>query len=293
MRRFGFTMLELVFVIVVMGIVGKFGFEFLAQAYNNYIYSSINNSLQAKGEMAVESIASRLQYRIKDSIIARDINHSKFEALAYSQLDRNATVLEWVGADIDGFRGDTKPLWSGVIDLDDSNATLLDTPQTDTISLNNFILVLSHGRSDINNSAIYFLGSDTNIETDYGWDGNTSKIDTQNGAMHPIKSVSGQIDKFQPRDANNTFSGIDVYEYYQLAWTAYAVEHNTTSGDLKLWYDYQPWEGDSYTDGLSSILMQNVDTFRFRAVGSVVKIQVCVKTNLVEDYSLCKEKTVF
>ncbi|MBN2782153.1 MAG: prepilin-type N-terminal cleavage/methylation domain-containing protein, partial [Campylobacterales bacterium] len=86
MQRLAFTMIELIFVIVVMGIVGKFGVEFLAQAYNNYVYASINNSLQAKSEMAVESIASRLQNRIKNSIIARDIDNNLFEALAGAEL---------------------------------------------------------------------------------------------------------------------------------------------------------------------------------------------------------------
>ncbi|MBN2782867.1 MAG: protein containing prepilin-type N- cleavage/methylation domain protein, partial [Campylobacterales bacterium] len=199
----------------------------------------------------------------------------------------------WVGADVDGFRGDTKPYWSGVIDLDDSNATLLDTPETNTTAVNELIYILSNGSSDINDSAIYFLGSDTNIKTGYGWDGNITTINTQNGNMHPINPVSGQIDKLQPASGTSSFSGIDVYEYYQLAWSAYAIEHNATTKDLTLYYDYQPWQGDSYKDGKSSTLMQNVSTFRFKGVGSVVKIQVCVKTNLVEDYSLCKEKTVF
>ncbi|MBD3825184.1 MAG: protein containing prepilin-type N- cleavage/methylation domain protein, partial [Epsilonproteobacteria bacterium] len=43
--RAAFSMIELVFVIVALGIIGKFGVEFLAQAYNNYVYSSINNQL--------------------------------------------------------------------------------------------------------------------------------------------------------------------------------------------------------------------------------------------------------
>ncbi len=297
MRRLGFTMLELIFVIVVMGIIGKFGVEFLAQAYNSYIYSKINNALQAKGEMAVEAVASRLQYRIKDSIIARDViapTPIPFQALAGSTLDRNATVLEWIGSDIEGFRGDMQPYWSGIIDLADSNATLLDSPETNTTALNSLIEALSHSSgTGINNAALYFIGSDTNINTDYGWDGNMTTINLQQGAIHPINAVGGQENKFQPKVGTATFSGIDIYEYYQLAWTAYAVEHNTTSNELKLYYDYQPWENESYTSGKSFLLMQNVDTFRFKAVGSVVKIQVCVYTDLAEDYSLCKEKTVF
>jgi len=121
--------------------------------------------------------------------------------------------------------------------------------------------------------------------------------------MHPIiqSATAGVIDKFIPvRGDNgfvNNFNGVDVYEYYQLAWTAYAVELQA-GGNLVLWYDYQPWRGDDYTDGRNDILMQNVSTFQFKAVGSVVKIQVCVESEIIDgsddgDYSLCKEKTIF
>ena len=69
--RSAFTMIELIFVIVVMGIIGKFGVEFLAQAYKSFIFSNVNNTLHSKSASAVEFIASRLQYRIKDSLIMR------------------------------------------------------------------------------------------------------------------------------------------------------------------------------------------------------------------------------
>ncbi len=44
--------------------------------------------------------------------------------------------------------------------------------------------------------------------------------------------------------------------------------------------------------------MENVSTFRFKSVGSVIKIQVCVKSDIIDGnaaggYSLCKEKTIF
>jgi len=300
MRRYAFSLLELVFVIVIMGIIGKFGVEFLAQAYKGFIFSSVNHTLQANSEMAVENIAAKLQFRIKDSVIARDPGID-FQALASSDLDTNASVLEWVGADIDGFRGDSTPLWSGIIDLRDAdtNATNLVSPETNTTALSTQIGILAHnnGTNDttIADAAIYFIGSDSDINTGYGWDG--VAIDTQTRTMHPI-DVGAGTNQFKPvkgsDGANNSFSGIDVFEYYQLAWTAYAVEHNSTSGDLTLYYDYQPWEGENYSaDGTPTLIMQNVSTFRFKAVGSVVKIQVCVKSDLVEDYSLCKEKTIF
>jgi prepilin-type N-terminal cleavage/methylation domain-containing protein len=312
LRRFGFTMLELIFVIVIMGILGKFGVEFIAQAYRNFIYASVNHNLQVESEMAVEFIASRLQFRIKDSIIARkndgDLNH--FKALGSSDYGSSATVLEWVGSDMEGFRGDLNttpisPNWSAIIDLRDAetNATQLKSPETNTTQVNKLIDILSDSGSDVNDTALYFVGSDSNVRTGYGWDGNA--LTDQNGTMHPVRqsSVAGKEDIFIPINgstgADNNFSGVDVYEYYQLVWSAYAIEHNTTTGDLILHYDYQPWRGEDYLhDGKSQVIMENVSTFRFKAVGSVVKIQVCVKSNIIDGgasggYSLCKEKTVF
>jgi prepilin-type N-terminal cleavage/methylation domain-containing protein len=304
MRRLGFTMIELIFVIVVMGIIGKFGVEFLAQAYKGFIFSNVNHNLQANGEMAVETIAARLQYRIKDSIIKRRDDNNSFLAMGASipaaEDSKDYNILEWVSADIDGFRGDSLPNWSGIIDLDDSNASSLTSPATDTNATNALISALSDGNSGINNAAIYFIGSDTDINTGYGWDGNA--ITTQDNVMHPVTS-DVLFNQLVP-DTVGDFTGVDVYEYYQLAWTAYAVgisdyDDTNNTGTLRLYYDYQPWEGETYllqADGSatkSAIIMKNVSTFQFKSIGSIVKIQVCVNSDLVEDYSLCKEKTIF
>jgi type II secretory pathway pseudopilin PulG len=298
MRRHGFTFIELIFVVIIMGFLGKYGIEFLAQAYNNFIFSNLNNSLQSRSASAVESIASRLQFRIKDSIIARDViapvPDPNYQALASSTFGDDATVLEWVGSDIEGYRGVNSPNWSGVIDLYNAatSSTSLVSPDTNITATSALINVLSYTNSTVNDAAIYFIGSDTNINQ-YGWDG-AALADQNVSSIHPINANVVVNDRFTSGIAGDDFNSTDVYEYYQLAWTAYAVVHNTVNGDLTLYYDYQPWNGQDYlTDGKTALLMENVSTFRFKAIGSIVKIQVCVNTDLVEDYSLCKEKTIY
>jgi len=151
---------------------------------------------------------------------------------------------------------------------------------------------------------LYFIGSNSDIQTGYGWNG---AVATQNEAIHPIRRDVVAPQNFIPINGatgvDNNFNGTDIYEYYQLAWSAYTVgliDYNTgvnagkNSGTLMLYYNYQPWRGETYSqDGTEVILMQNVSTFRFMAAGSILKIEVCVKSDLLEDYSLCKEKTVF
>ncbi len=295
MRRYAFTLIELIFVIVIMGLLSKFGVEILARAYESFIASSINSSLQSKSAMAVETIAARLQYRIKDSIIARQTDGT-FEALSSSTLGDNATVLEWIGYDIDGMRAGLNPAWSGIIDLyhPDTNITTstLFSPETNTTQIDALINTLSDGHFGIDGAALYFIGSNSDITAGYGWNG-SAIANHNNSTMHPINST-GAIDKFVSGIGVN-FSGTDIYEYYQLAWSAYAVVHDKDTKELFLYYNYRPWNGETYSDGTGVLLMQNVDTFRFRATGSVVKIQVCVNQDILKgkEYSLCKEKTIF
>ena len=85
-----------------------------------------------------------------------------------------------------------------------------------------------------------------------------------------------------------------------MSWTAYAVSIEDWEGDgdndLVLYYDYQPWEGETYNNATGELLLENVDTFKFQGVGDMIKLQVCVTDgNILGDggYSLCKEKAIF
>jgi hypothetical protein len=304
-KRTAFTMLELVFVIVIMGIIGKFGVEFLAQVYRSYIFTNVNHELESNSASSVELIASRLQYRIKDSVIARKDSATDDPVAIGSASGDDYKILEWVGYDSDGFRGDwngtfNKPNWSSILDLDAGDADNLISPETNTSAIDHQVKMLSDGNSTIDDIALYFPGSNSDIQTGYGWDGNLTLVNDQNGTMHPVTAKTGDIRTFVSSTGTN-FADVDIYEYYQLAWTAYAIvleDYNATgnnTGTLKLYYNYQPWKGENYAsdDAYSTILMKNVSTFQFTAIDSILKIQVCVKSDLVEEYSICKEKTIF
>jgi prepilin-type N-terminal cleavage/methylation domain-containing protein len=304
MRRYAFTMIELIFVIVVMGIIGKFGVEFLAQAYKSFIFANVNHTLQSSSATAVEFIASRLQYRIKDSVIVRTnaeltTTPPGFTALSSAVTGTDYTVLEWVASDIDGFRGHSTPYWSGIIDLDASSNSILESPATDTGLVNSLIDKLSYTDSSISDAALYFIGSHNDING-YGWNG-IGLTEQNTSVMHPIKA-GATITQFAPGTVNgitDNFSQVTVLEYYKLAWTANAIaieNYSSTKkmGDLVFYYDYQPWKGEFFANNAKRVvLMENVSTFRAIAIGDIIKIQVCTKSDLVEEYSICKEKTIF
>jgi len=298
--RSAFTMIELIFVIVIMGIIGKFGVEFLARAYETFIYSTTNNRLQARSATAVEFIASRLQHRIKDSVIVRRTTGANLTALASANPANNYLVLEWISTDIEGYRGATAPFWSGILDIDAGialgNNTLV-SPGTSTAALNLQINTLSYNGSGIANAALFFIGADSDINS-FGWDNGAIAFANQSNAMHPITSVAGQPTQFTSGNAA-TFNGVDVYEYYKLSWTANAIVISAPDANnmstLTFHYDYQPWEGERFNDAgtKTALLMEDISTFQAMAIGSIIKIQVCAKSRLIEEYSLCKEKTIY
>ncbi len=114
-------MLELVFVIIVMGILAKFGVELFKQTYEGYTRSLYINELQTKSANAVQTIVNRLTYRIKDSIRNVDANATADTI--------GSSFVKWKGMDIDGWRNNS---WGGIVDLAQgaSTATQLSTPGT-------------------------------------------------------------------------------------------------------------------------------------------------------------------
>ncbi len=285
--RKGFTLLELVFVIVIFGIMSKYGADILYKIYENYIYSNTFNRLQNQSEAAVKQIANRLQYRIKDSTIARDsVSSTNVEPIGSNT--GNESVLEWIGVDIDGWRGtsSTAPDWSGFIDLATTanSITSFNSPGT------NAYITGSSSISD--DAAIFFIGSNVDLNTTaFGWRG---PVTGQTGAMHPITIAADN----NITANGGSFSGVDVYEYYQLSRTAYAV--GLVGTDLNFYYNYQPWRAtgsNSLASASKELIMENVTSFKFTSMGDIMIIQVCVgDDNLTlgdREYSICKEKVVF
>lgn len=303
-----FTLIELIIVIVIMGIAAKFGMELFIKSYENYIYTVSNNRLMGASEVTVAQIANRLQYRIKESFIFREGDDSNgtfintFSSLGTAvDSNRSTRVYEWVGYDIDGWRGDgtsTTPTWSGIIDLDNGSASQLNSPNSNGVRITNTIYSLSGGDFDGNGSALFFIGDESiNVNDGFAWNG--TALSNQSANLHPA-IINGS--EFFPYVGTGTYAGIDIYEYYRLSWTAYALEFQRWTdpsgivrGTLWLYYDYRPWLGENYAqNGKKVILMENVQTLRFSSIGDILKVQVCIGDDLFKQgvNSICKEKTI-
>ena len=274
--RNAFTMLELIFVIVIMGILSKFGVELLLKTYESYSRSLILNKLVGESEVAVQQIANRLQYRIKDSELADG-----------QPLLSNAGGegrLEWIGMDHDGWNGitSTAPAWSGIIDLNQAGTskTTLVTPGSTSITVDDAIIFIGANRDVLNG----LWSNDVNT--------------TQSHQVTAFTAGPPAIITIP-----DSASSRDVWEYYKVANSAYAINTEDFDGDgindLVLYYDYKPWLGETWNnDGSSSLLLNHVAApgFSFQKFGDIVKIEVCVSSNNFTgegEYKICKNKVIF
>lgn len=97
-----FTLVELIFVIVILGILSVMSTELIVNVYKNYVYSKAINELESKVEIALEQINSRLTDRIRHTTIARLPAGAVIPAGGRAFVPINAStpahaILEWYG----------------------------------------------------------------------------------------------------------------------------------------------------------------------------------------------------
>lgn len=265
-----FTMLELIFVIVILGIVASIGSEIIVKVYESYIVQRAQHRATLKTELAATQIANRLISAIPGTVYRiRTTN-------AYEPIDSNfpGSVdgddykgIQWVGSDTDSFTTST-PGWSGFCDINASTtiSPIISTPGSNLDTTTTVITELAGGTFPSFNPTVYFPYDST---------------------AYPVTTPSGNT---------LTFTGtipIHIVEHYKLAWTSYALV--VENGDLYLYYNFSPTPATLYTAGTKSLLMKNISTFKFKAAGRTVRFKVCKEERITEDVNItaCKEKAVF
>lgn len=307
MIKKAFTLIEIIMVIVILGIVASIGTNIISNMYEGYIRSKSINQLQQQTELALDQIAKRLQYRIKETLIARDpTGVDKFLSLSDKNITNNYTMIEWIGYDNESLKGDYNgtmivPGWSGFVDLNrtDTNKSQIVTLGSDLRIAENIIAKLSNGDINLTASsgkqlpAIIFKCPklDYNL-TKYGW----SISGNHDYTLRVQRSGKDVLQFAEPSVAN---ASKELCEQYWLAWSAYALVLTGTNDNytLNLHYNYQPWYGEKYNDSTTSttIIATNVSTFRVTQVGDSVRMKLCIQDNNItgEPFGFCKEKAIW
>ena len=305
-NRKAFSMIELVFVMIVLGIVASIGSQIIVQVYESYISQKAVHNSSIKTELAATQLANRLAYSIPGTVIGRKdaTVFNAIENIPAGTSDR--VILEWIAEDADSFAAIASaastgyarsPVWSGYADVAASSINSLSTPGSRLTALNAIIGNLSG--SGIANAAILFP-STYNAHT-LGYQ--ETPAGTTDG-IHPVSGQGGDTSLTLDAKANRT-----IKEHYKLAWTAYAVvpvaltaAQLTARGlpageliyDLNLHYDYQPWDGENYTNGSSQTLIRNVSVFKFTGTGETIRFKICQRESVGGAFTInsCKEKAV-
>ena len=304
-----FTMVELVFAIVVLGIVASLVSSIIVQTYESYIIQRAMHRAGLKTELAVNQIANRLAYRINMSLRGSDENGTT--TMPLNQIDSTIAddypVLEWIGYDNDGFSAKNPPGWSGFVDLGSPNTDYnkIFSIGSDSTGFETTVLDNLAGTAGGGSPAIYFMDTYTyRVEADgTSHDYNTTCMYASgaNSCMFPVTSPGKTMTIAGGDIADNEMK---YTEFYQLAASAYAVApenpHTLSTGlgvwDLMLHSHYQPWDGDSFSviaDGISNLLLKNISVFRFNQAGDSIRIKICsVEVIGNQNISICKEKAV-
>jgi len=299
-----FTMIEVVFVIVILGIVSSIGSTIIARLYENYIVQRAMHRVSIKTELAVNQIVNRLAYRINTTIIARDpaaASYLKLADVGLGTTNTNNNILEWIGYDNDSFSAQARPGWSGYCDTVATVASgNINTPGSSLTTTTTIVNNLSGGTPPL---AILF-GLNGGFDTPgvlqdancYGYNGNTACI-------HQV-AISNATNLTTNKGAG---SNTNIATHYKLAWTAYAIvpvapsdgsTFSNTNFDLELRYNYQPWAGTQYNGNAvkKSILIRKVTAFKFAELGGTLRIKLCATEQIGDaastNISVCKEKVV-
>ena len=276
--RSGFSMIELIVVIIILGIVSSIGAEIIANVYESYIIQRAQHRASIKTELASIEIANRLAYAIPGTVVRKSVLNDPTPTDINEPGATADTILQWVGSDADSFKAidntaaptRRRPGWSGFCDVDATPlaGTSISTPGS---HLELAATIIGNLGGNIDTASIFY---ETN---------NTLQRRGVSAATTTGESIG--LDT-----AVNTIS-----EHYKLAWTSYALEAKA-NGDLVLHYNFSPQRGVNIA-GPSKILLRNVSTFEFTGDGRTIRFKICTRENLgdglAKGIAICKEKAVF
>jgi len=313
-----FTLVEIIFVIVVLSIVMGGTFDYILSVYRTYVKANSVNTMQNDLDITLTQIANQLSYRIKDSVIyggganelfnrTNESDNSTMEWISYS---RESMLGLW-----DSGQSAIMPGWTGFIDRAHIDTTA--SPQTLISSgsnlefANKIINELSNdGINEVNLTtsevALIIPREDKDVSV-YGWycTKATNQCDSNNSFVVNCQGATGgscpnpETFSLVETGGNTDFASITNTDRYYLAWSAYAIDRDDTN--LTFRYNYRPWLGETKNSGKSALLLKNVTLFNFWQDGNTIWLKICIDSsnsdtiseNNNSSYGFCKERVIY
>ena len=316
-----FTLIEMIFVIVIMGILSVGTFSFLNHIYKRSAKTKIITDLSFSSQVVVDQISALLYERIPLSVIGYKPSDRTFVSIY--DLDGTYPVLEWIGYASEALKAGE---YSGFVDMDASDRdtnTLhsfsIANSELNTTEYKKFGIAYNYNSpNDANVTAIIFSGSfdDGSINSDFnnsfGWHGHDHNFTYD---ITKIDSSSNITLAKRPQA---------IYEKYYLADSAYAIARgeninqtvncikdlNISNDDINntlfLFYNYRPWKGETFCadvddnkgkrEGNATVLSYNVGGFKSGLINNSIYFELTTSKRVKgtkNDINISKQKVLF
>lgn len=267
----GFTLVELIFVLVVMAILSAGTFKAIEMIYIRSAQAKALTNLSLQSQIVLDQLSILLYNRIPNSVIGYT-SGDVCEPL--NALSTARPILEWLGSMDDELLAGG---YDGFVDMNasDKSTFTLSTPNTTALSSNDINLIFAGA----------FDGGSEDIEAcsgAFGWHGANSDLSFD---------VSMGVNNILITDAVKPSF---IYEKYYLTQTAFAVARGAdinlaatcitdlnASADentLFLFYDYQPYKGENFCAdggvGKAAVLAQEVSAFSAESVNDIIRLSI-------------------
>ncbi|MBD3809390.1 MAG: hypothetical protein IE884_02550 [Sulfuricurvum sp.] len=296
-------MIELLFVIVVLGIVGGLGIEAIRQYYDGIYRTNLYSQRAAEADHVLEQIAKYFEYGIAASVVRLDKNIApsgstcdgppKDDSLndeytfAFIAVDHQGLMGYW-----DGSRW--RPTWTPNVVVNSTGIIALDANYSK-----------ANDQEALTNSAIYDFGSTSaanlGVCNDFEWGSSTSSRYNEIPSSPPADGTSLTLQNTPSDSTNNKY----------LLRTGYAFR--AYDGDFVMYTNFQPWKGENYTASGGHVLAKNVAHFTVdydvsntsmnSTKGNIYRLKLCMfgldenlkdaNTTATNEYQICRERMVY
>ncbi|MDP2849791.1 MAG: type II secretion system protein [Sulfuricurvum sp.] len=304
-NRKAFTMIELLFVMVIMGIVGGLALEVLRQYYDGIYRTGEYSKRVAQADHILEQVSKYFENGISASIIRLDQNNVSFgsqcDGIPVTGDEKNDYTIAFVAVDNDGLRG----FWNAGL------GRWLSGWTSDVLSVGNTLISADANYTSINpgnslvGAAIFRsdgMGEGADECHRFGWD-LTGAANVENHVYATIQSVDS--DTALTLDKVLSISGQASRAYVMR--TAYAFR--AKNGLFNMYTGFEPWNNEQYSGATArlladkvthfTILYDNSNTVMNSNVGNIYTLKICLQ-GLDENLSdsnlsanqICRERMV-
>lgn len=299
--RKSFTMIEIVFVIVITGLVATAGSKAIVQILQNYTLQKMYAKVELDSASLIRQISNYLQNSVWDSIafnkttpISQVSNHTD------GTLD-NDNLLWFIEKDLYSLNGSASngsmiPYFAGFVDLNNSqlDGTTNITTIKSQIATDDLVKAIGNG-SRVNGLSIYFpfvnVGTSTSVNEKYYQNDirRNRAIFWIDNADNTKRQFTTRSNAIQPRQIGDIAMLVNAYpSSIRLYKTA---QGNYEQGDLVL----SRREPDDNTY-INTIIAKKVSNLHFwtESSSSLIRMRVCFEAGVVKSImeEFCKEGIV-